>query len=170
MPFISFLVWLPWLGLPVLKWWEWAFLSCSWSKKKSFSLLRMVLAVGLSLHSVNQSCLALCDPLDCSLPDSSVHGIFQARILEWIAIYSSSKGSSRLRDWTRISCVSCTAGGFFTAEPLRKPRGCHIWPSLHWGMFPLGPLCWELFYHEWMLNFVESFLCIYWDYPNDFYP
>ena len=43
--------------------------------------------------TVTQSCLTLCDPLDCSLPGSSVHGIFQARILEWVAI-SSSRGSS----------------------------------------------------------------------------
>ena len=35
---------------------------------------------------VAQSCLTLCDPMDCSLPGSSVHGIFQARILEWVAI------------------------------------------------------------------------------------
>ena len=43
--------------------------------------------------SVAQSCLTLCDPVDCSLPDSSVGGIYQARILEWVVI-SSSKGSS----------------------------------------------------------------------------
>ena len=45
---------------------------------------------------VMQSCPALCDPMDCSLPGSSVHGIFQARILEWVAI-SFSRGSSRPR-------------------------------------------------------------------------
>ena len=39
---------------------------------------------------VSQSCLTLCDPMDCSLPDSSVHGIFQARVLEWVAISFSS--------------------------------------------------------------------------------
>ena len=33
-----------------------------------------------------QSCLTLCDPMDCSLPGSSIHGIFQARVLEWVAI------------------------------------------------------------------------------------
>ena len=53
-----------------------------------------------------QSCLTLCDPMNCSLPGSSVHGIPQARILEWVAI-SSSRGSSQLRDWTHISYVSC---------------------------------------------------------------
>ena len=46
---------------------------------------------------VAQLCLTLCDPMDCSLPGSSVHGILQARILEWVAI-SFSRGSSRPRD------------------------------------------------------------------------
>ena len=50
-------------------------------------------------------------PRELSLPDSSVHGILQARILEWVAI-SYSRGSSRSRDWTRVSCVSCIAGEF----------------------------------------------------------
>ena len=50
--------------------------------------------------------LALCDPMDCSLPASSVHGILQARILEWVAI-SFSRESSWPRDWTHISYVSC---------------------------------------------------------------
>ena len=53
--------------------------------------------------SVAKSCPTLCDPIDCSMPGSSVHGISQARILEWVAI-SFSKGSSRPRDWTRVSC------------------------------------------------------------------
>ena len=48
---------------------------------------------------VAQSCLTLCDPMDCSLPGSSVHGIFQARILEWVAV-PSSRGSSQPRDRT----------------------------------------------------------------------
>ena len=59
----------------------------------------------------------LCDPMDCSLPGSSVHRIFQARILEWVAI-SSSRGSSWPRDRT---CISCIAGKFFPAEPPGKP-------------------------------------------------
>ena len=46
----------------------------------------------------------LCNPMDCSLPGTSIHGIFPARIPEWIAIFSS-KGSSQLRDWTCISCI-----------------------------------------------------------------
>ena len=58
-------------------------------------------------YLVSQSCPPLWEPMEHSLPDSSVHGIFQARILEWIAI-SSSRGSSQTRDWTCISRVSCT--------------------------------------------------------------
>ena len=52
---------------------------------------------------VAQSCLILCDPMDHSPPGSSVHGIFQARILEWIAI-PFSRRSSQPRDWTQVSC------------------------------------------------------------------
>ena len=52
-----------------------------------------------------QSCLTLCDPMDCTLPNSSVPGILQARILEWDA-KPSSRGSSRLSDQTCISCIS----------------------------------------------------------------
>ncbi|XDA86127.1 hypothetical protein R6Z07F_015879 [Ovis aries] len=54
-----------------------------------------------------QSCPTLCNPTDCSPAGSSVHGILQARILEWVAI-SSSKGSPRPRDQTHISCIPCT--------------------------------------------------------------
>ena len=53
---------------------------------------------------VAQSCPTLCDPMDCSLPGSSVHGIPQAIVLEWIAI-SFSRGSSRPRDQTRVSWI-----------------------------------------------------------------
>ena len=53
---------------------------------------------------VAQSCPTLCDPMDCSLPSSSTHGIFQARILEWVAI-SFSRWPSRPRDWTQISHI-----------------------------------------------------------------
>ena len=54
---------------------------------------------------VAQSCLTLCDPMDCSLTNSSVHGILQAKILEWVAI-SSSRRSSLPKDGTRVSYVS----------------------------------------------------------------
>ena len=53
---------------------------------------------------VAQSSLTLCDPMDCSLPGSSVRGIFQAILLEWIAI-SFSRRSSQPMDWTQVSCI-----------------------------------------------------------------
>ena len=53
-----------------------------------------------------QSCLIPCNPMDCSPPDSSVHGISQARILEWV-VMPSSRGSSPPGDWTHISYVPC---------------------------------------------------------------
>ena len=59
---------------------------------------------------VAQSCPSLCNPMDCSLPGFSVLEIFQARILEWIAI-PFSRGSSLPRDRTLVSCI---AGRFFT--------------------------------------------------------
>ena len=64
-----------------------------------------------------QSCPTLCNPMNCTLSGSSVHGILQARIWESIAM-PSSRGSSPPRDWTHISCSSCTAGRFFTTDPL----------------------------------------------------
>ena len=66
-----------------------------------------------------QSCPNLCDPMDCSPSGSSVHGILQARILEWVVI-SSSWGSSQPRDQTRVTCI---AGRFFTIWASREaPR------------------------------------------------
>ena len=58
---------------------------------------------------VAQSCLTLCDPVNCSLPGSSVHGVVQARILEWVTI-AFSRGSAQPRDRTQVSCI---AGRFF---------------------------------------------------------
>ena len=65
--------------------------------------------VCVCVHLVGQSCLNLCDPKDCSPAGSSVHGISQTGILEWVAI-SSSRGSSRPRDRTCVSCISFTGG------------------------------------------------------------
>ena len=68
-----------------------------------------------------QLCMTLCDPIDWSPPGSSVHGILQTRILEWVAT-PFFRGSSQPRDHTRISCqVCCIAGGFVSAEPPGKP-------------------------------------------------
>ena len=68
----------------------------------------------LQRNPFTQSCLTLCNPMDCSPPGSSILGILQARILEWVAI-SFSRGSSRPRDWT---CASRVAG-----------RRFHLWAT-----------------------------------------
>ena len=74
------------------------------------------LVLSLIETEVAQSCPILCDLMDYSLPGSSVHGIFQAGVLEWVAI-SFSRGSSQPRDWTR---VSCTAGRRFNLWATRE--------------------------------------------------
>ena len=85
-----------------------------------------------------KSCQTLCDPVDCSPPGSSVHGILQARILEWVAI-SFSRGSSQLRDWTRVSCF---AGRRFILWATREPT-----ISLQFRMFNLINLYWSNSFH-----------------------
>ena len=72
----------------------------TWEEKctKYFSIVYLYIIIMHEKESlVAQSCPTLCDPTDCSLPGSSVHGILQVRILEWVAI-SFSRGSSRPRD------------------------------------------------------------------------
>ena len=64
--------------------------------------------------AVTQSCLILCDPMDCSLPGSSVHGILQARV----SSIPLSRGFSQLRDWTWVSLIT---GRFFRVWPTGKP-------------------------------------------------
>ena len=64
----------------------------------------LTLCVCVWAHKCPQLCLTLCDPMECSLPGSSVHGIFQARTLERVAV-SSSRGSSWSRDRTLVSCI-----------------------------------------------------------------
>ena len=70
----------------------------------------MVLLV--CMCSVAHSCPTFCNPMDRSPPGSSIHGIVQARILEWVVI-SFSRGSSSPRD---LTCISCIAGEFFTTS------------------------------------------------------
>ena len=82
-----------------------------------------VVQAGLNTNAV-MCCAALSrsvvsdswQPLDCSPPGSSVHGILQARILEWVA-RPSSRGSSQSRNWTQVSCI---AGRFFTVWATRE--------------------------------------------------
>ena len=89
----------------------WSYLACryaSWgsikyiNQVKGHNLKSLQWKLGLGIWSL--SCLTLCHPMDCSLPGSSVHGIFQAIVLEWIAI-SFSRGSSQPRAWTRVSLI-----------------------------------------------------------------
>ena len=72
---------------------------------------------GLRMCSVSQSSPTLCNQMDCSPPGSSVYGIFQASVLEWVAT-SYSRGSSWPWDRTHVSCDPTIAGGFFTAVPV----------------------------------------------------
>ena len=65
---------------------------------------------------VAHSCPALCNPMDCSPPGSSVHGMLQARILEWVAI-SYSRGSYQPRDWAWFSCMQADS---LPSEPPQK--------------------------------------------------
>ena len=93
-----------------------------------------------TLCSDAQSCLSLCDPLDCSLPGSSLHGIFQARILEWVAI-SFSKGSSPPRDQTWVFCVAEDQLSN-QRSPLKSQTGSNDWTSVHLGVCEMEFL-WE---------------------------
>ena len=91
---------------------------CSWKENKGslWSTTRYTVqpwnpkVFGKVKVLVAQSCPTLCNPVDCILPGSSVHGILQARILEWVTI-PFSRRSSKPRDWTWVSSI---AGTFFT--------------------------------------------------------
>ena len=92
-------------------------------------LLPRKVTVWRYLVLVTQECPTGCNPMDCNLPGSSVHRIFQARTLEWVAI--SFRGSSQPRSRTRISTrVSCLAGG---SEPTGKPK--YIWKGIYIFLF-----------------------------------
>ena len=82
----------------------------SWLEELGHNFISTKLREWIVCVLVAQSCPTLCDPMDCSPRGSSVHGIFQARILEWVAI-SFSRGSCWPRDWTWVSCI---AGRFLT--------------------------------------------------------
>ena len=69
---------------------------------------------------LSQSCPAFCDPMDCSPPSSSVHGILQARILEWVVMLSF-RGSSRLGDQARVFCLRIGRRGLYCPGPPGKP-------------------------------------------------
>ena len=103
-----------WRVLPPLNYNFCKVCNCLW-------LFTSIVTVQSPLHacSVTKLCLVLCDPMDYSPTSSSVHGISQARILEWVAI-PSSRGSSQPRNWTQVSHI---ASGFFIDWATRKPDG-----------------------------------------------
>ena len=83
---------------------------------------------------VTKSCMTLCNPRDCSPPGSSVHGVSQARILEWVSIFFYSR-SSWPRNWTHVSGL---AGRFLTTEPPGKPSHCtRAQPTSIWSILTL---------------------------------
>ena len=84
---------------------------CQLPSTISFLLAQLLVTCVL----VAQSCPILCNPVDCSPPGSSVHGILQARILEWVAM-PSSRGFSWPRDWSHISTSPALAGVLFSTS------------------------------------------------------
>ena len=87
-------------------------------------------------------------PLDCSLPGSSVHGIFQAIVLEWIAIYFS-RGSSQPRDRTRVSRIVDTCFTIWGTREVKGPQicKCSFWDSQRMWLYPILRL--ERIRHPW---------------------
>ena len=79
--------------------------------------------------SVTKSCLTLCDPMDCSLPGFSVHGISQARILEWLSFPSPEPGGDLSEPGIQPTSPALV-GRFFTTEPLGKPNLLHYSPNV----------------------------------------
>ena len=90
-----------------------------WGKRRLLSLMKVKVLVA-------QLCLILCNPMDCSPPGYSIHGIFQTRILEWVAI-SFSRLSSQPRDQTWVSHI---AGRLLPYELPGKPQSS-LWWWLH---------------------------------------
>ena len=123
----------------------------------SAKLLNLLIIFQCLVHSlivvvvlVTQSCPTLCDPINCIPPGSSVHGILQARILEWIVI-PFSRGSSQLRDTTQVSCI---ASRFFTIWATGKNTGLHKVHSLGLSIYriilSMNRDCFQSFFSIWI--------------------
>ena len=119
---------------------------------------------GVHAHacSIAQAFQTLCNPMDCKLSNSSFHGISQARILEWVAM-PSSRGSSRPREWTHVSCISCDTAGFLSAESPGKP--CLHYTVVQYSCLE-NPMDWGAWWaavhgvagsQTWLSNFTFSF-------------
>ena len=105
---------------------------------KAKNSLWWIITTIMKWSEVAQSCLTLCDLMDCSLPGSSVHRIFQAKVLEWVAI-SFSRGFSQPRDWTQVFHAAGTQTLYHWGWPW--PCGsCGGWRSALGARVPgLGP-------------------------------
>ena len=117
--------------------------------KLNASSLTFVCIVGCL---VAQSCLTLCEPMDCSPPGSSVHGILQAKKLEYSAM-PSFREYSQPKDWTEVSRI---AGGFFPIWATRAKFVCRLIHVKKWQMkgFQLGMRRWEL-HERWYLTLID---------------
>ena len=108
----------------------------------------VIILIVYCVCSVIQSCPTLWDPMNCSPPGYSVHGILQARILEWIAM-PSSRRSSQPRDRTQVSHI---ASGFFTVWATRKPKNTGVESlSLFQGIFLTQESSGVLLHCRWIL-------------------
>ena len=127
-----------------------------------------------TLCLVAQSPWPLCNPLDCSpapSPDSSAHGIFLARTLEWLAMPSCRGGGHKPRDWICVSCVSCIAGGFLTCWAMGEALNSHdnsikyYFSSFlnrgNWGWGQLPPCPPNLYCWSPSAFLADSSLCVY---------
>ena len=119
-----------------------------YDKVNAYGIISQVLFPCLHACLVTQSWLTLCDPSDCSIPGSSIHGIFQARILEQVAV-SFSMESSWSRDWTCTSCVSWIAGRFFPYSAIREAL-----------LLPYSPVIIYLFFLNFCWHIVALQCCV----------
>ena len=102
-------------NVPEEGWWRWRLKDAGAVSRFKSSLLRLAL---ISVH-VLQLCTALCDAMDDSPPGSSDHGIFQARILEWVAMPSSKEFLTQESN-LRSAGSPALAGGFFTTRATQE--------------------------------------------------
>ena len=104
-------------------------------------LLEICILISRCMYTPSlQLCPTLCDPMNCSLLGSSVHGIFPARILEWFAM-PSSRGSSQLTERICISCISCIASRLFAKSHKGSPISRYVTTNT------IFPRYWRLINH-----------------------
>ena len=113
-----------------------------------------------SESEVTQSCPTLCEPTDCSLPGFSVHGIFQARVLEWVVV-SFARGSSRPRDGIRVSRIVSRCFYRLSQESLEgifqywASKSPSLIPQEHYSLPDTPPLVWVRFPSSELVQYTE---------------